>query len=73
MEKKEAIKWLYKHADIEPYEGMHEGSQTSYWFCKGCSGEFISRWPKWEKPTVENFPHKSKCTLVEVLKVLSLN
>lgn len=70
---KEAIEWLYIHSKAEPYEGMFEGSQTSYFYCHGCDGEFISRWPRWETPTLKTFPHKKDCKYVSMLKVLSLN
>lgn len=73
MTKKEAIEWLYLHSKSEPYEAMFEGSDTSYWHCCGCEGEFVSRWPNWEKPTLNNFPHKNNCKYLLVLKLLKLN
>ena len=72
MEKEEAINWLYSHSKAEPFEAVFEGSQTCYWHCYGCDGEFISRWPQWEKPTLDNFQHKKDCKYVSMLKVLNL-
>lgn len=61
----EIIAFFMEHSreTLEPYEAFGEGPEKSYYHCRGCNGEFLSRWPEWKEPTVETFPHDADCKI----------
>lgn len=67
----DALKWVVHTlgCELEPFEGMFdESAQITLWHCYGCDGEFISKWPRWEKPTIKTFGHNPDCKYVQVIK-----
>ena len=73
-EEREAIEWIYNcyGTKIGPHVTWGQGPETEAYGCYGCKGEFISRWPRWEEPTLKTFPHEKDCKYVKSLKVLKL-
>lgn len=70
----ELLKWVVRTRGEEfaPFEAIFdEAMQIQVWHCWGCDGEFISRWPRWEKPTLRTFKHKHGCRYVAVIKATS--
>lgn len=75
MEKEESISYLYNHAreeDLGTYSAWGQGPDTEGYNCHGCKGEFISTWPRWEKPTDETFPHEKGCEYLAMKKALNI-
>ena len=63
-------RWLWQTARdaVAPFDAwLEEATQRAGWHCHGCDGEFISTWPKWEKPTDATFPHAAGCQYVAAL------
>jgi len=67
----ELLNFVWTRSDNFVFEGVTEGSQKSYWHCRGCDGEFESNWPRWEEPTEETFPHKKTCFVLKVQEALT--
>ena len=66
------MKWILGYVSIEPYSAWnnHAGDEEGY-HCKGCNGEFISHWPRWEKPTIKTFPHEENCAYIKATDFLA--
>jgi len=69
MKYKEVILFLYEHSNINPSVMWSNKTEEAY-LCHGCSGEFISSFPNWEKPTLKTFKHKKNCKYTKVLNIL---
>jgi hypothetical protein len=65
MKAKEALKWVFEIADeefLQPWKAWSDyNQQITAYHCWGCGGAFISKWPEWEKPTDNTFPHSDGC------------
>jgi hypothetical protein len=68
------LRWIKDKAgeSLEPYGAITDlDKQEETWNCHGCGGEFLSRWPKWEKPTDATFPHEAECMYLKASRLLA--
>ena len=66
------LDWLVRnfHEEIKPFEAIHDNyNQTCIWHCFGCCGEFLSKFPHWERPTLKTFLHTPNCRYVQLMKL----
>ena len=77
MTEREALRWMLDIMDqfggtIHPYLAFtDETRQVRAYHCHGCAGTFLSRWPSWETPTLETFPHAIDCSYVAAVRASS--
>ena len=77
----ELLKWVVvkRHLNIEPFPELSELYLTPQKYvryrCRGCTGMFVSRPPKWENPAFSNvkFPHRANCKYMAVMRLVTSN
>jgi|GEM_PF-4525498 len=66
------LRWVAEtfKEEIAPFQAITDlHLQIATYHCWGCDGEFESRWPRWEEPTLETFPHKPDCRYTALVRL----